>query len=185
MNLMGTGIWGVAFSVVNARMRKLLKRLVATPMRKRDYLLAHIFSRLGFLVIETIVVVTFGWLVFDVGVNGSLATFAVLCVIGGIAFTGIGLLISSRARTIEAVSGMANLVMMPMWICSGVFFSYERFPDSIKPFIRVLPLTALNDALRLVMNDAASIASIAPQLAVLAAWAILTFLVGLKIFRWQ
>jgi len=185
MNLMGTGIWGVAFSVVNARMRKLLKRLVATPMRKRDYLLAHIFSRLGFLIIETVVVVTFGWLVFDVGVNGSLATFAVLCVIGGIAFTGIGLLISSRARTIEAVSGMANLVMMPMWICSGVFFSYERFPDAIKPFIRALPLTALNDALRLVMNDAASMASIAPQLAVLAAWAMLTFLIGLKIFRWQ
>jgi ABC transporter DrrB family efflux protein len=185
MNLMGTGIWGVAFSVVNARMRKLLKRLVATPMRKRDYLLAHILSRLGFLIIETVVVVTFGWLVFDVGVNGSLITFAILCVTGGIAFAGIGLLMASRARTIEAVSGLANLVMMPMWICSGVFFSYERFPDAMKPFIRALPLTALNDALRLVMNDAAPIARIAPQLTILAAWAILAFLTGLKIFRWQ
>ncbi|MCU1228063.1 MAG: yadH [Acidobacteria bacterium] len=185
MNLMGTGIWGVAFSVVNARMRKLLKRLVATPMRKRDYLLAHIFSRIGFLIIETVALVTFGWLVFDVSVNGSLVTFSILCITGGIAFTGIGILIASRARTIEAVSGMANLIMMPMWICSGVFFSYERFPEPVKPFIRLLPLTALNDALRLVMNDAAPLASISTQLAVLAAWAVLTFLIGLKIFRWQ
>ena len=142
-------------------------------------------DRIGFLIIETVVVVTFGWLVFDVAVNGSLVTFSILCVIGGIAFTGIGLLISSRARTIEAVSGMANLIMMPMWICSGVFFSYERFPDAVKPFIRLLPLTALNDALRLVMNDGASIGSIARQLAILAAWAMLTFVAGLKIFRWQ
>jgi ABC-2 type transport system permease protein len=185
MNLMGTGIWGVAFNVVNARMRKLLKRLVATPMRKSDYLASQLLSRLAFLVIECTVLVAFGWLVFGVGVSGSIFTFALLCVVGGISFTGVGLLISSRAKTIEAVSGMANLIMMPMWIASGVFFSYERFPDAVKPFIRALPLTALNDGLRAVMNDGASLAGVLPQLAVLATWAILSFIVGLKIFRWQ
>lgn len=185
MNLMGTGIWGMGFSVVNARMKKLLKRLIATPMRKRDYLLSQFISRLLFLVIEVTVLVAFGWLVFGVRVSGSLLTLTMLCVLGGFAFTGVGLLIASRAKTIEAVSGMANLIMMPMWICSGVFFSYERFPEAAKVVIRLLPLTALNDALRAVMNDASTFASILPQLIILAVWGVTSFFIGLKVFRWQ
>jgi ABC-type multidrug transport system permease subunit len=185
MNLMGTGMWSMGFTIANARMRKLLKRLVATPMRKTDYLLAMFLSRLIWLTIEVAVLVAFGWLVFGVRVNGSIAVLAVLCVVGGYAFAGIGLLTASRAKTLEAVSGMMNLIMMPMWLCSGVFFSYERFPDSVKPFIRMLPLTLLNDALRAVINDAAGLPQIALQLAVLALWGIVTFAIGLKVFRWQ
>lgn len=185
MNLMSTGMWGMGFTIVNARMKKLLKRLIATPMRKSHYLIAQFLSRLVFLVVEVGVLVTFGWLVFDVAVHGSLLTFAILCLVGGMAFAAIGLLVASRARTLEAVSGMMNLFMVPMWICSGVFFSYERFPDAAKPFIRALPLTALNDALRGVMNDAASLGQIAPQLANLAVWSVVTYFVALKIFRWQ
>jgi ABC-type multidrug transport system permease subunit len=185
MNLMGTGMWSMGFTIANARMRKLLKRLVATPMRKTDYMLAMFLSRLIWLVIETTVLVVFGWLVFGVRVNGSIAALAVLCVVGGYAFAGIGLLTASRAKTIEAVSGLMNLIMMPMWLCSGVFFSYERFPDSVKPFIRLLPLTLLNDALRAVVNDAASLTQIAPQIAILAAWGVVSFAIGIKVFRWQ
>jgi ABC-type multidrug transport system permease subunit len=185
MNLMGTGMWSMGFTIVNARMRKLLKRFVATPMRKSDYLLSQFLSRLIFLCLEVAVVVIFGWLVFGVKIHGSLLTFAVLCLVGGYAFAGIGILVASRAQTIEAVSGMMNLVMMPMWLCSGVFFSYERFPDAVKPVIRALPLTALNDALRAVMNDAAPLARLLPNLAILLAWGIASFVVGLKIFRWQ
>ena len=185
MNLMGTGIWGIAFSVVNSRLKKLLKRFVATPMRRSHYLLAHVNSRLVFLVLEVAVLVIFAWLVFDVKVRGSLFAFVVTCLVGGLAFSGIGLLLASRARTIEAVSGLANLIMVPMWVFSGVFFSYERFPDAAKPFIRALPLTALNDALRAVMNDGLGLAQIAPQLLVLIAYAAIASLAGLKIFRWQ
>ena len=185
MNLMGTGIWGLAFSVVNSRLKKLLKRFVATPMRRSHFLLSYFNSRLVFLVLEVAVLVIFAWLVFGVVVRGSFVTFAIVCLIGGFAFSGIGVLLSSRARTVEAVSGMANVVMLPMWICSGVFFSYERFPDAAKPFIRALPLTALNDALRTVMNDAAGLAQVAPQLLVLIAWGLVAATVGLKIFRWQ
>jgi ABC-2 type transport system permease protein len=185
MNLMGTGIWGIGFSVVQARLKKLLKRLVATPMRKSHYLIAQFLFRLIFLVIEVLVLIVFAYLVFDVRVRGSLVTFAIVCLVGGAAFAGLGLVVASRARTIEAVSGIANLVMVPMWICSGVFFSYERFPDTAKLFIRALPLTALNDALRAVMNDAATLAQIAPQLANLLIWTAITYVVGLKIFRWQ
>ena len=185
MNLMGTGMWGMGFTIANARMRKLLKRLVATPMRKTDYLLAQFLSRLIWLTIEVTVLVVFGWLVFGVRVHGSLAVLAVLCIIGGFAFSGLGLLTASRAKTIEAVSGLMNLIMMPMWLTSGVFFSYERFPESVKPLIRILPLTLLNDALRAVINDAAGMPQIAYQLALLAVWGIVTFAIAVRIFRWQ
>jgi ABC-type multidrug transport system permease subunit len=185
MNLMGTGMWSMGFTIANARMKKLLKRLVATPMRKTDYLLAQFLSRLIWLIIETTVLVAFGWLIFGVRVNGSIAVLAILCVVGGFAFSGLGLLTASRAKTIEAVSGLMNFIMMPMWLCSGVFFSYERFPDSVKPFIRILPLTLLNDALRAVVNDAASLPQIALKLALLALWGVVTFAIGVKVFRWQ
>ncbi|HEX7681586.1 MAG TPA: ABC transporter permease [Thermoanaerobaculia bacterium] len=185
MNLMGTGMWSMGFTIANARMKKLLKRLVATPMRKTDYLLAMFLSRLLWLILEISVLVAFGWIVFGVRVNGSILVLILLCIVGGYAFSGIGLLTASRARSIEAVSGLMNLIMMPMWLCSGVFFSYERFPDSVKPFIRILPLTLLNDALRAVINDAAGVQRIAFQLGILAVWGIVTFVIGLKIFRWQ
>ena len=185
MNLMGTGMWGMGFSIANARMKKLLKRLVATPMRKSQYIMAQFLSRLIFLTIEVIVLVAFGWIVFGVRVNGSLTLLAVLCLVGGYAFSGLGLLTASRARTLEGVSGLMNLIMMPMWLCSGVFFSYERFPDKVKPLIRALPLTMLNDALRAVINDAAPLTRVAPQIALLAVWGLATFAIGLKIFRWQ
>jgi ABC-2 type transport system permease protein len=185
MNLMGTGMWSMGFTIANARMKKLLKRLVATPMRKTDFLLAQFLSRLIWLLIEVTVLVVFGWLVFGVRVNGSILLLAILCIIGGFSFSGIGLLTASRARTIEAVSGLMNFIMMPMWLCSGVFFSYERFPDSVKPIIRLLPLTLLNDALRAVINDAAGLTQIAGKLALLAAWGLVTFMIGLKVFRWQ
>jgi ABC-2 type transport system permease protein len=185
MNLMGTGLWGIGFSVVNARLKKLLKRLIATPMRKSQYLLAQFLSRIAFLILEVAILVVFAWLVFDVAIRGSIALFAFICLLGGLAFAGLGILIASRARTLEAVSGLMNLVMLPMWICSGVFFSYERFPDAAKPFIRALPLTALNDALRGVMNDGLTAMQLAPQLLNLTVWGIIGFFVGLKIFRWQ
>jgi ABC-type multidrug transport system permease subunit len=185
MNLMGTGMWSMGFTIANARMKKLLKRLVATPMRKTDYLISMFLSRSIWLLIEVSVLVAFGWIVFGVRVNGSILVLALLSIVGGYAFSGIGLLTASRAQTIEAVSGLMNLIMMPMWLCSGVFFSYERFPDSVKPFIRVLPLTLLNDALRAVVNDAASLSQISFQLGLLAVWGIVTFIIGLRIFRWQ
>lgn len=185
MNLMGTGMWGTGFVIVNARMKKLLKRFIATPMRKRDYVLSHFLSRIVFLVLEVGILVTFGWLVFGVRVNGSVLTLAFLCIVGGFAFSGLGLLTASRARTIEAASGLMNLIMMPMWLCSGVFFSYERFPDAVKPLIRALPLTLLNDALRGVMNDAMTLAQVGPKMLWLVVWGAVTFTVGVKIFRWQ
>lgn len=185
MNLMSTGMWSISFAVVNARLKKLLKRFLATPMRKVEFLAAQFLARLVFLIAEVVVVALFAWLVFDVEIRGPLWLFCLLCLLGGAAFAGVGILLSSRVRTIEAVSGLMNVVMLPMWICSGVFFSYERFPDAVKPFIRALPLTALNDALRIVMNDGGGPGEVMPQMLNLLAWTVVTGLVGLKIFRWN
>jgi len=185
LNLMGTGMWGVGFSIVTARSQKLLKRLLATPMRKRDYLLAQMFSRIAFLAAEVVLLLGFAWLVFDVGVRGSLLLLSLICFVGAMAFAGLGVLVAARAETIEAVSGLMNFVMLPMWLLSGVFFSADRFPDVAQPFIRLLPLTALNDALREVMIEGAGIVAVMPELVNLSVWTVLSFVVALKIFRWK
>lgn len=185
MNLMGTGMWGVGFSVATSRMQKLLKRLAATPMRKSEYFLSHMLSRMVFLVLEVVTIVAFGWIVFDVAVRGSLLLLAFISVLGAFTFSGLGLLTASRSQTIEGVSGLMNLVMVPMWILSGVFFSSERFPDAMQPFIRLLPLTALNDALRAVMIEGRGLLAVSGEIAIMAGWCIISFVVALKIFRWQ
>jgi ABC transporter DrrB family efflux protein len=185
MNIMGTGLWGVGFSIATARARKLLKRLVATPMLRWHYLASHIFSRLMFLTLETAIVIGFAWAAFGVRVQGSLLSLVVLAVVGALAFGGIALLVSSRARTIEAVSGLMNVVMLPMWVLSGVFFASTNFPDAMQPFIQALPLTALNDALRAVVNEGASLASQWREMAILSGWGAGCFALALKLFRWQ
>lgn len=185
MNLMGSSIWGLAFGVVDARRKKLLKRLIATPMPRHEYLLAFLLSRLVMLVVEVGVLLGFGMLVFHVPLRGSPASFAVLCVTASLSFSSLGLLIASRARTIEAVSGLTNSVMMPMWIVSGVFFSSQRFPDMLQPVIRALPLTAIIDALRANMLQGARLGQLWPELAVLGAWMLLSFSLALRIFRWK
>lgn len=185
MNIMGTGLWSTGFALVNARVRKLLKRFTATPMRRSDYLLSNILARMMFLALEVVAVLGFGWVAFRVPFNGSLVTFLGFCLLGALSFGGLGLLLASRARTVEAVSGLLNLAMLPMWILSGVFFSSENFPAVMQPFIDALPLTALNQALRGVMIDGVGAVALWPQVAVLAAWGVGGYAIALKIFRWQ
>jgi ABC transporter DrrB family efflux protein len=185
MNIMGTGLWGVGFAIVYARTKKLLKRLVATPMSRAHYLLSHVLSRLLFLALETIVIVGFAWAAFDVEVRGALGALAALALLGALSFGGLGLLLASRARTVEGVSGLMNLVMLPMWVLSGVFFASSNFPEVMQPFIRVLPLTALNDALRAVMNEGRTLASVAREIVLLAGWGGVSFGLALRWFRWQ
>jgi len=185
MNLLGSGIWGVGFSVVQARQRKLLKRYMATPMRRSHYLLSFILSRLVFLIVEVVALVGFGWLLFGVAVRGSFTALAGITILGSFSFAGLGLLVASRAKTIEGVSGLMNLVMLPMWILSGTFFSYARFPDAMIPFVKALPLTALNDALRAVMIDGSAVTTLGAPLAIVVAWGAVSFVIALKIFRWR
>ena len=185
MNLMGSAIWGMGFTVVDMRRKKLLKRLIATPMPKQYFLLSYVFSRILMLVAEVGIVLGFGALIFHVPVRGSLLSLAVVCLLGSLTFSALGLLLASRAKTIEAASGLMNAVMLPMWIASGVFFSAQRFPDVVQPIIKALPLTAAIDALRANMLQGASLVQLIPQVAVLSAWLVVCFVLALKLFRWR
>ena len=185
MNLMGSAIWGLGFAIVEARQKKLLKRLVASPMPRWQYLMSFLLSRLIMLAIEVVAFLGFAGLVFGVPFRGSLWQLGFLCVLTSMAFSALGLLISSRAKTMEAASGLMNLVMLPMWILSGVFFSASRFPAVIQPFVRALPLTAANEALRVNMLQGAGLNHLVAPVAILLAWMVVPFVVALRIFRWR
>jgi ABC-2 type transport system permease protein len=185
MNLMGSAIWGLGFSIVEARQKKLLKRFVASPMPRWQYLASFLLSRLALLVIEVVAFLGFARLVFGVPFRGSLWDLAVLCVLTSLSFSALGLLIASRARTMEAASGLMNLAMLPMWILSGVFFSATRFPTVIQPIVRALPLTAAIDALRGNMLQGVGLTQMVLPVTTLLVWLVVTFVVSLRIFRWR
>jgi len=185
MNLMGSAMWGLGFSIVEARQKKLLKRLVASPMPKWQYLASFLLSRLAMLIIEVAAFLGFARLAFGVPFRGPLWQLGLLCLLTSLAFSGLGLLVSSRAKTMEAVSGLMNLVMLPMWILSGVFFSATRFPAVIQPLVKALPLTAAIEAMRGNMLQGTSLGQMMTQVGILVAWFVVPFAISLRIFRWR
>jgi ABC-type multidrug transport system permease subunit len=185
MNLMGSAMWGLGFAIVDARQKKLLKRMVASPMPKWQYLASFLLSRLVLLIIEVAVFLLFARVAFKVPFRGSLPQLAVLCLMTSLAFSALGLLVSSRAKTTDAVSGLMNLVMLPMWILSGIFFSATRFPAVIQPIVQALPLTAAIETMRGNMLQGMSLGQMMPQIAILLTWFVVTFAVSLRIFRWR
>jgi ABC-type multidrug transport system permease subunit len=185
MGIMTNGMWSIAFGIVQSRMRKLLKRMIASPMRRRDYLLAQLFARLIFLPGEVLLPLLFAMLAFGMPVQGSIGSIVVVTLIGALSFGALGLMMATRARTIEAISGLMNLVMLPMWILSGVFFSSANFPEAFQPVIQALPLTALIDALRAVILDGASLAAVSSDLLLLTVWGVVPFFVALRLFSWR
>ncbi len=185
MNLMGSAMWGLGFAIVEARQKKLLKRMVASPMPRWQYLMSFLLSRLALLIIEIAVFLGFARVAFGVPFRGSLPQLGLLCLLTSMAFSALGLLVSSRARTTEAVSGLMNLVMLPMWILSGIFFSATRFPAVIQPLVRALPLTAAIDAMRGNMLQGMSLGQLMLPVVILLAWSVVPFAVSLRIFRWK
>jgi ABC-type multidrug transport system permease subunit len=185
LGIMNNGLWSIGFMTVQARLRKLLKRLAASPMLKRDFLMAPVLARLAFLGPEVAVPLVFGWLAFGMPIRGGIVNIAVVAIVGALMWGALGLLMGSRARTFEAASGLMNLMSVPMWVLSGVFFSSSNFPAVVQPFIQALPLTALVDALRGVILEGATLASLWHELAILVAWTVLPFAIALKIFRWR
>ena len=185
MNIMGGAMWGIGFSIVDARRKNLLKRLVATPMSRVEYLLSFIISRLAFLAIEMVLLLGFAMLVFDVPVRGSFLQLGGIAILASLSFSALSLLVVSRARTIEAASGLMNVAMLPQWVLSGVFFSSANFPDAAQPFIRALPLTATIDAFRGTMLQGATLGGISTELAVLVGWLVVGLVGAVKMFRWR
>jgi ABC-2 type transport system permease protein len=184
LQLLNGAMWGAAFNIVNARQRKLLKRLAATPMRRRHYLLSYRVSGLLFVPMQLLVLFAFARLTFGVVIQGSLLAVLGLALLGSWAFAGLGLLCAARAQNSETANGLINLVTLPMMVFSGVFFSASRFPSVLQPVIRLLPLSAFNEALRHVVNDGASIFAQGFPIAVLAVWTVVTSALAVRLFRW-
>ena len=185
LGIMSNAVWGLGFSIVDSRRRKLIKRLVATPMSRTYYLMSYLLWRMMILVVEVAVPIGFGALAFGVPVRGRLIDLVIICVMTSLSFSAMGVLIACRAKTIEAASGLMNLVQIPMWILSGVFFSAQRFPEALQPLVKALPLTAAIDALRAHMLQGAGVIQLAPQMGVLTGWLIVCFAVALRLFRWR
>jgi ABC-type multidrug transport system permease subunit len=185
LGIMNNGLWSIGFMTVQARLRKLLKRLAASPMQKRDFLMAPIIARMAFLGPEVAIPLVFGSIAFSMPIRGGVVSIAIVSIVGAMMWGALGLLMGSRARTFEAASGLMNLMSVPMWVLSGVFFSSSNFPDVVQPFIQALPLTALVDAMRAVILEGASLASLWHELAILAAWTVVPFAIALKIFKWR
>lgn len=182
---MNSGLWGVGFVIVEMRVKKLVKRMIATPMRRSHFLLSFVLMRALFLLGELPILLLFAWAVFHVPIRGSLALLMGLAVLGSLTFAGLGLLVASRATNTQTVGGLVQLMMIPMTMCSGVFFSSSKFPESMQPIIKLLPLTALIDSMRAVMIDGAGVTAVALPAAILVLWAGVAFAVALKIFRWR
>jgi ABC-2 type transport system permease protein len=185
MNLLGSGVWGLGFALVDLRRKKLLKRLVATPMSRAQFLASFMISRLFLLCIEVSALVGFGVFVFGVPLRGPIWVMGLIAVLASLCFSGLGLLISSRVKTMEGASGLMNAAMLPMWVLSGVFFASSNFPAAMQPLVKALPLTAVNDALRANMLQGASIGGVLPQLAVIGVWTVLCFTIALRFFDWK
>jgi ABC-2 type transport system permease protein len=184
MNLMISGLWSAGFVVVDMRQRKVLKRYVATPMRRSDFLLAISTSRLLLMVLEVLLLLGCGILVFHLRVLGSWASILLVSAAGAFTFAGMGLLAASRTQKSETANGIINIVMIPMLMLSGVFFSYEHFPEAIQPVLKILPLTALNDALRSIILEGSPLRAQLSRLLVLGIWGGISFMLALRWFRW-
>ncbi len=185
LNLMGGGLWGVGYVIVDMRVRKLLKRLMATPMRRWHFLLSILIVRVLFSVCEVTVILCFSYFVFGVVCRGSLLELVLVMAIGGATFGGIGLLAASRVQSSQAIGGLMNLIILPMWFVGGVFFSSERFPDEIQPVLKSLPFVAMVDSLRAIMMDGESIRTLGMPIAVMCLWGSACVAIALKIFRWR
>ena len=185
MGVMMSCMWGISYGIIEKRSKKLLRRLVATPMKKSHFLIALIAVRISMNFIESAVLFLFALFAFDMVIQGDPSSLILLFLAGNIAFSGIAVFVSSHTSNTEVGNGLINAVVMPMMVLSGIFFSYHNFPDWSIPVIRKLPLTIMTDGIRSIFNEGAGYAEIALPILILTATGVIFFLAGLKIFKWH
>lgn len=185
MGVMMSSMWGISYGIIEKRSKKLLRRLVATPMKKSHFLIALITVRVIMNFIESLVLFLFALFAFKMTIQGSISALIIMFLAGNIAFAGIAVFVSSHTSNTEVGNGLINFVVFPMMVLSGIFFSYQNFPDWSLPVIRNLPLTMLTDGIRSIFNEGAGYHEVAVPILILLAIGTLFFSIGLKIFRWH
>jgi ABC-type multidrug transport system permease subunit len=185
MGVMMSTMWGISYGIIEKRSKKLLRRLVATPMKKSHFLIALIAVRVTMNFVEALVLILFALIAFNITIQGSISALMLLFIAGNIAFAGIAVFVSSHTSNTEVGNGLINAVVMPMMILSGIFFSYQNFPDWGVKIIRTLPLTMMTDGVRSIFNEGAGYNDVAIPILVLLVIGVLFFTAGLKIFKWH
>lgn len=185
MGVMMSTMWGISYGIIEKRSKKLLRRLIATPMRRSHFLVAQVTVRLLMNFIEAAVLILFALLVFGMEIQGSVYALLVLFLAGNMAFAGLAVLVSSNTSNTEVGNGLINAVVTPMMVLSGIFFSYQNFPDWSIGLIKILPLTILTDGMRNIFNEGAGFNEVTLPIFVLVAMGVMFFGIGLKIFKWH
>jgi ABC-2 type transport system permease protein len=185
MGVMMSCMWGISYGIIEKRSKKLLRRLVATPMRKSHFLVALITVRIIMNFIESAVLFLFALIVFKIVIQGSIAALLIMFLAGNIAFAGIAVFVSSHTSNTEVGNGLINFVVFPMMVLSGIFFSYHNFPDWSIPVIQKLPLTMMTDGIRSIFNEGAGFHEVTLPVLILIATGVVFFTAGLKIFKWH
>jgi ABC-2 type transport system permease protein len=184
MGIMNSCLWGISWNLIEFRMKKLLRRMVATPMRKQDFLLSNLITRTLIGAFETSMLLLFAFLYFRISLEGSILALMLIYFAGILAFAGIAIMVSARTANSQIGNGLINAVTLPMMILSGIFFSYHNFPDWCIPFIKYLPLTLLADSIRSIFIEGAGLKDIMMPFLVLTLTGVVTFFAGLKIYKW-
>ena len=184
MGIMSSCLWGISYDMIDKRAKKLLRRMVATPMRKSNYMIAQLISRLVLAFAESVLLITFAYFTFHTSIQGSIPALILVFLSGNFVFIGIGILIASRTSNTQIGNGLISAITMPMMVLSGIFFSYYNFPDAVIPIIQKLPLTMFADGLRSIFIEGAGIMNVLPNIIILSLTGLITFTVGLKIFKW-
>ncbi len=185
LGIMNSLLWGISYTLIEMRSKKLLRRMIATPMKKSHFLFSHFTARLSLATVEAGILYAFSWGYFKITVQGSLVALGMMFLAGNIFFTGISVLISSRTANSRIGTGLINVVSMPMMILSGIFFSYHNFPDFVIPVIQKLPLTILADSLRSIFIEGAMVTDILPDFLILSVTGLILAYIGLRIFKWH
>lgn len=185
MGVMMSSMWGISYGIIEKRSKKLLRRLVATPMRKSHFLIALITVRIVMNFIESSVLFLFSLFAFKITIQGDISALIIMFLAGNIAFAGIAVFVSSHTSNTEVGNGLINFVVFPMMILSGIFFSYQNFPDWSLPVIRNLPLSMLTDGIRSIFNEGAGYPQVALPILILLSTGVLFFSAGLRIFKWH
>jgi ABC-type multidrug transport system permease subunit len=184
MGIMNSFLWGIGYGLIEMRAKKLLRRMVATPMKKSLYIFSHFFGRISLALIEAGVLFLFSWIYFRISIQGSLSAFILIFLAGSFCFTGLAILMASRTSSSRIGNGLINLITMPMMILSGIFFSYHNFPEMTIPFIQKLPLTMLADSMRSIITEGAGLKENVREFILLSSIGALCFAAGLRIYKW-